>query len=122
MEVRGRVVGAHVEREELGRHPLGRGQQVRPGFGVHQRDLREGKNHSLDAILRWHTLVFAAYAFIQTQRVAPLLLNPRATLLPLGDVLRAHQATHVRQTVCHIAALVRSGISDAELVAMLLPT
>lgn len=77
---------------------------------------------SLEAILRWHTLVFAAYAFIQTQRVAPLLTNPKATLQPLGDVLRAHQATHVRQTVCHIAALVRSGISDAELVAMLLPT
>jgi hypothetical protein len=77
---------------------------------------------SLDAIRRWHTLVFAAYAFIQAQRVVPLLTDPKATLQPLGDVLRTHQATHVRQTVCHIAALVRSGISDAELVAMLLPT
>jgi len=50
------------------------------------------------------------------------LTDPKASLQPLGDVLRAHQATHVRQTVCHIAALVRSGISDAELVALLLPT
>jgi hypothetical protein len=77
---------------------------------------------SLDAIRRWHTLVFAAYAFIQTQRIAPLLTHPKANLPSLGDVLRAHQATHVRQTVCHLAALVRSGISDAELVALLLPT
>ena len=77
---------------------------------------------SLEAILRWHTLVFAAYAFVQTQRVAPLLTDPKAKLLPLGDVLHAHQAEHVRRTVCHIASLVRSGISDAELVAMLLPT
>jgi hypothetical protein len=50
-----------------------------------------------------------------------LLTDPKATLQPLGDVLRTHQAAHVRYTVCHIAALVRSGISDAELVAMLLP-
>ncbi len=77
---------------------------------------------SLDAIARWHTLVFAAYAFVQTQRVAPLLTDPTAKLHPLGDVLRTHQAAHVRHTVGHIAALVRSGISDAELVAILLPT
>jgi len=77
---------------------------------------------SLEAIGRWHTLVFAAYAFVQTQRVTPLLTCPKAKLQPLGEVLRTHQAQHVRRTICHIASLVRSGISDAELVAMLLPT
>ncbi|MBI5877396.1 MAG: transposase [Chloroflexi bacterium] len=83
--------------------------------------LSDFRVQSLEAILRWHTLVFAAYAFVQTQRVAPLLTDPKVTLQPLGDVLRTHQAAHVRHTVCHIAALVRSGLSDAELVAMLLP-
>ncbi len=84
--------------------------------------LADFRLQSVEAILRWHTLVFAAYAFVQIQRVAPLLDNPSASLQPLGEVLREHQRLHVRQTVCYIAARVRDGISDAELVAMLLAT
>jgi hypothetical protein len=83
--------------------------------------LADYRVQSLEAILRWHTLVFAAYAFVQSQRIAPLLKNPKAHLQPVGEVLREHQREHVRQTVRCIADLVRQGHSDAELLDLLLP-
>jgi hypothetical protein len=83
--------------------------------------LADYRVQSLEAIWRWHTLVFAAYAFVQSQRVAPLLKDPQASLQPLGDVLREHQREHVRQTVQCIADLVRQGHRDAELLDLLLP-
>jgi len=83
--------------------------------------LADYRVHSVEAILRWHTLVFAAYAFVQYQRVAPLLKNAKAQLQPTGEVLRDHQREHVRQTVCCIADLVRQGHSDDELLDLLLP-
>lgn len=84
--------------------------------------LADYRLQSLDAILRWHTLVFCAYAFLQYQRVQPLLEDVQADVAPLPEVLEAHQRWHAEQTVCHIAALARSGASDAELIAALLPT
>ncbi len=66
-------------------------------------------------------MVFAAYAFIQYQRVKPLLDDPKATLPPLGDVLVDHQRWHGRQMILHIARLVRQGMSNAELLAELMP-
>ncbi len=84
--------------------------------------LADYRLQSYEAILRWHTLVFAAYAFVQYRRVVPLLTNPKATLVDLPEVLTAHQHDHLRQTVCHIAALARRGLSDAEILADLLPT
>jgi hypothetical protein len=84
--------------------------------------LADYRLHSYEAILRWHTLVFAAYAFVQYRRVLPLLTNPTAPLTDLPEVLAAHQHEHLRQTVCHIAALARGGLSDAKILADLLPT
>lgn len=83
--------------------------------------LADYRVQSVDAILRWHTLVFAAYAFVQYQRIAPLLKDPTAQLQPLGDTLRDHQREHVRQTVRCIADLVRQGHSDDELLDLLVP-
>lgn len=83
--------------------------------------LADYRVQSVEAILRWHTLVFAAYAFVQYQRVAPLLKDPTAHLQAVGDVLREHQREHVRQTVRCIADLVRQGHSDDELLDLLLP-
>ncbi len=74
-----------------------------------------------EAILRWHTLVFAAYAFVQIGG-SPLLTNSKATLTELPEVLAAHQHEHLRQTVCYIAALARRGLSDAKILADLVPT
>jgi hypothetical protein len=84
--------------------------------------LADYRLHSLEAILRWHTLVFAAYAFVQYQRVLPLLTNPHATLPELPDVLADFQAWHAHQTVSYIAALARQGKNDAEILAVLMPT
>jgi hypothetical protein len=84
--------------------------------------LADYRLHSYEAILRWHTLVFAAYAFVQFRRVRPLLTNPKATLTELPEVLAAHQHEHLRQTVCYIATLARRGLSDAKILADLLPT
>ena len=77
---------------------------------------------SIEAILNWQALVFAAYAFIQYQRVRPLLDNPHASLQPLGQTLADHQTWHAQQMVLHIARLVRSGWSDAQLIEALFPT
>jgi len=84
--------------------------------------LADYRLQSYEAILRWHTLVFAAYAFVQYRRVVLLLTNPKATLPELPEVLASHQHEHLRQTVCHIAALARRGWSDAKILADLMPT
>lgn len=84
--------------------------------------LADYRLQSYDAILRWHTLVFAAYTFVQWLRLRPLVHNPQAKLPLLGEVLREQQAWHARQTVCHIAALARQGQSDAQILAALCPT
>jgi hypothetical protein len=84
--------------------------------------LADYRVQSYEAILRWHTLVFAAYAFVQYRRVVPLLSNPKATLTDLSEVLAAHQHEHLRQTVCYIAAPARRGQSDAKILADLMPT
>jgi hypothetical protein len=78
--------------------------------------LADYRVHSVEAIQHWHVLVFAAYAFVQYQRARPLLQDPQATLQPLSAVLAAHQQWHVRQTVCQLAASVRQGMNDAELL------
>ena len=83
--------------------------------------LADYRVRSVEAILRWHTLVFAAYAFVQHQRVMPLLKGPKPHLQPSGEILREHQREHVWQTVRCIADLVRQGHSDAELLDSLLP-
>ncbi len=85
--------------------------------------LADYRVQSVEAILRWHTLVFAAYAFVQYQRVMPVLnaKRPQAQLQPTGDVLRDHQREHVRQTVRCVADLVRQGHSDDELLDLLVP-
>jgi hypothetical protein len=67
--------------------------------------LADYRVQSYEAILRWHTLVFVAYAFLQYRRVVPLLSNPKAALPDLPEVLAAHQHEHLRQTVCYIATL-----------------
>jgi len=76
----------------------------------------------LAAILAWHTLVFAAYAFVQYRRVLPLLTDPKATLAPLGEVLSDHRQWHAQQTVRAIAARARQGYSDDQIAAEFFPT
>ena len=78
--------------------------------------------HSVEAIVNWQALVFAAQAFIQYQRVRPLFDDPKAHLQPLGETLTEHQTWHAKQMVCHIASLVRSGWPDAQLLEALFPT
>ena len=36
--------------------------------------LADYRVHSLEAILCWHTLIFAAYAFVQYRRMVPLMI------------------------------------------------
>lgn len=91
-------------------------------FFVKERlGLADYRVQSCEAIARWHALVFAAYVFIQFQRVKPLRDDPKTTLPPLGDVLVDHQRWHGRQMILHFARLVRQGMSNAELLAKLMP-
>jgi len=84
--------------------------------------LADYRLHSVDATRRWHTLVFAAYAFIQYRRIVPLLKNPTATLPGVHEALAQHQTEQMRQAVCYIAALARQGQSDQHILAELMPT
>lgn len=84
--------------------------------------LADYRLQSLEAILHWHTLVFAAFMFLQAQRVAPTARRAKAPLPTLSEVLAEHQHAHAERTIRHIAHLVRAGISDDELIAQLLPT
>lgn len=83
--------------------------------------LADYRVHSVEAIQHWHVLVFAAYTFVQYQRAFPLLNNAHAILQPISEVLTAHQQWHVRRSVCYLAALVRQGKSDAELLKQFTP-
>lgn len=82
--------------------------------------LADYRLHSVEAIQHWHVMVFAAYAFVQDPGALPLLKDPHATLQPFSTVLAAHQQWHVRQTVCQLAALVRAGKRDDELLEPLM--
>lgn len=84
--------------------------------------LADYRLHSVEAILNWHTLVFAAYAFIQYRRIAPLLNDGAAPVPSVAEVLTEHQGWHARQTILHIAQQARQGASDAELLAAFFPT
>jgi hypothetical protein len=83
--------------------------------------LADYRLQSLEAILRWHAVVFAAYAFLQAHRAQPLLTAPQATLAPMGEVIAQHQRGHACRMLEFIARLVRQGMSNAELIAALLP-
>jgi hypothetical protein len=76
----------------------------------------------VEAIANWHALVFVAYAFVAYRRALPLLERPLTALAPLAEVLAAHRQFHARQTVVQIASLVRTGYTDAQLLAELFPT
>ena len=78
--------------------------------------LADYRLHAVEAIQNWHTLVFAAHAFVQYRRAAPLLNDASAQLQPLSDVLSQHRQGHVRQSVLKIAALARQGLSDTDLL------
>jgi hypothetical protein len=84
--------------------------------------LADYRLQGLEAILNWHVLVFAAYAFIQYRRALPLLDDPQAQLPAPAEMLAAHQRFHLRQTVCLIAQLVRAGLSDDQVLDRLWPT
>jgi hypothetical protein len=65
-----------------------------------------------EAIQRWHTLVFIAYAFIAVRRATLALTTKSAIAVKPADVIREHQAEHARAFVAYIASLARSGCSD----------
>jgi hypothetical protein len=83
--------------------------------------LADFRLQAVEAIANWHALVFAAYAFLHYRRALPLLTQPTSALAPLAETLAAHRQTHARQTVGHIASLVRAGYTDDQLLAELFP-
>ena len=66
-------------------------------------------------------LVFAAYAFIQYRRAAPLLDDTQGALASTAETLAEHQRWHARQTVAAIAKLVRAGQTDDQVFDQLWP-
>jgi hypothetical protein len=83
--------------------------------------LADFRLRSVEAIAKWHALVFAAYAFLHHWRALPLLTQPSTALAPLVETLAVYRQWHTRQSVGHIASLVRAGYSDDQLLAELFP-
>ncbi|MEO6061940.1 MAG: transposase, partial [Thermoflexales bacterium] len=75
---------------------------------------------SLDAILRWHALVFVAYAFLGVRRAETY--RPGKPLAPFANMLNEHRKWHFRQLVQHIAGLARNGRSDQPILESVAPT
>jgi hypothetical protein len=60
-------------------HTYGRRQaEADNWFSKERFGLADDRVQSVEAILRWHTVVLAVYASIQYRRVMLLLKNPRA--------------------------------------------
>ena len=75
---------------------------------------------SLAAILRWHALVFVAYAFLCARRAETY--RPGKPIAPFANTLNEHRTWHFRQLVRHIAGLARTGRTDQQILESVAPT
>lgn len=84
--------------------------------------LADYRVQSFRAISRWHTLVFAAYAFVAVRQAERWLAHPCSQPLSPSEVLDEQRRWHARNLVCYIAHRARQGCSDRQLLDELMPT
>ena len=75
---------------------------------------------SLEAILRWHALVFVGYAFLCVQHADTFRVGQ--PLKPFAKTLTDHRRWHQQRFVMHIAKLARAGHTDQQILDAVTPT
>jgi hypothetical protein len=73
--------------------------------------LADYRVRSLDGCMRWHALIFVAYAFLCVRHAATF--QPGKPVVPLADLLTEHRHRHHHALVLRVAKLARAGYDDA---------
>jgi len=84
--------------------------------------LADFRLHAVEAVLRWFSLVFAAYAFVRIRIAQAWLSQPARPAPTFHDVIAEQQRWHLEHLVVFVAKHARAGWSDERLIAHLLPT
>jgi hypothetical protein len=82
--------------------------------------LADFRMRSLNGVLRWHTLIFVAYAFLCVRRATIFIATGKQQAFP--QVLADHRRWHFERIVAHVAALARQGKSDRDILQLIAPT
>lgn len=84
--------------------------------------LADFRLHSVEAVLRWFALVFAAYAFIRVRIAEAWLQRPDQPQLSFHDVIAEQQRWHLEHLIVFVADQARHGWSNQQLLAHMFPT
>lgn len=84
--------------------------------------LADFRLHTVEAVHRWFSLVFAAYAFVRIRIAEAWLSNPSHQVPTFHDVIAEQQCWHLEHLVVFVADQARAGWSNEQLIAHLLPT
>lgn len=84
--------------------------------------LADFRVHALEAVQRWFSLVFAAYAFVRVRIAQARLTHPSQPAPTFHDVIAQQQRWHLEHLVVFVAHHARMGWSNEQLVAPLMPT
>jgi hypothetical protein len=82
--------------------------------------LADYRMRSLQGCMRWHALIFVAYAFLCVRHAATY--QPGKPIEPFASVLTEHRLQHHQALVLHIAKLARAGYTDAQVLRAVTPT
>jgi hypothetical protein len=84
--------------------------------------LADFRLHAVEAVQRWFSLVFAAYAFVRIRIAETWLAHPQQPRPTFHDVIAQQQRWHLEHLVGFVADHARDGWSNDQLIAHLLPT
>lgn len=84
--------------------------------------LADFRLHAVEAVQRWFSLVFAAYAFVRVRIAETWLAHPQQPRLSFHDVIAQQQRWHLEQLIAFVADRARDGWSNERLIAHLLST
>ena len=99
-----------------------RWQAETDNFLLKQRlGLADFRVHSVEAVLRWFALVFAAYTFVRMRIAETWLRQPDQPKPSFHDVIAEQQRWHLEHLIVFAADQARHGWSNQQLLAHLFP-
>lgn len=113
----------HLRAQGILRYYASRWQAETDNFLLKQRlGLADFRVHSVEAVLRWFALVFAAYAFVRVRIAEAWLKQPDQPKQSFHDVIAEQQRWHLEHLIVFVADQARHGWSNQQLLAHLFPT
>ncbi len=113
----------HLRAQGILRYYAIRWQAETDNFLLKQRlGLADFRLHTIEATLRWFSLVFAAYAFVRVRIAQVWLKQPSQPKQSFGDVIAEQQRWHLQRLITFVADQARQGWSNQQLLDHLLPT